>query len=50
MLLIVYDILLLDLIYIHFLKNREGQVKILKFINDLKYNNLKEPEAENPTE
>lgn len=39
-----------DLIYIHFLKNREGQVKILKFINDLKYNNLKEPEAENPTE
>jgi len=39
-----------DLIYIHFLKNREGQVKILKFINDLKYNNLREPEAENPTD
>ena len=27
----------------HFLKNREGDVKILRFINDLKYNNLKEP-------
>jgi len=41
-----------DCIYLHFLKNREGEVKILKFINDLKYNNLKEPEIEEeiPTE
>jgi len=35
-----------DVIYLHFLKNREGDVKILKFINDLKYNNFKEPEEE----
>lgn len=33
-----------DHIYMHFLKNREGEVKVLKFINDLKYNNIKEPE------
>ena len=33
-----------DHIYMHFAKNREGDVKILKFINDLKYNNIKEPE------
>lgn len=32
-----------DMVYMHFLKNREGDVKILRFINDLKYNNLKEP-------
>lgn len=31
-----------DCIYMHFLKNREGSVKVLKFINDLKYNNIKE--------
>jgi len=35
-----------DCVYLHFLKNREGDLKILKFINDLKYNNLKEPEEE----
>jgi len=35
-----------DCIYLHIIKNREGEVKILKFINDLKYNNLKEPEDE----
>ena len=39
-----------DCVYMHFLKNREGEVKILKFINDLKYNNLKEPEEEEPTD
>ncbi len=39
-----------DHIYMHFLKNREGEVKVLKFINDLRYNNIKEPEedVENP--
>nr|DAI23354.1 MAG TPA: Helicase, ATPase, REPLICATION [Caudoviricetes sp.] len=35
-----------DMVYMHFLKNREGDVKILKFINDLKYNNLREPTPE----
>jgi replicative DNA helicase len=38
-----------DMVYVHFLKNRDGEVKILKFINDLKYNNLKEPEEEDDT-
>lgn len=38
-----------DMIYLHFVKNRDGESKILKFINDLKHNNLIEPEevAEN---
>ena len=38
-----------DMIYLHFAKNRDGESKILKFINDLKHNNLIEPEevAEN---
>jgi replicative DNA helicase len=31
-----------DCIYMHFLKNREGVLKVLKFTNDLKYNNIKE--------
>ena len=35
-----------DHIYIHVLKNREGDVKVLKFLNDLKYNNIKEPEED----
>lgn len=35
-----------DCVYLHILKNRDGEAKILKFINDLKYNNLKEPEEE----
>jgi replicative DNA helicase len=35
-----------DCVYMHFLKNREGEVKILKFINDLKYNNIKESKEE----
>ena len=39
-----------DCVYMHFLKNREGEVKILKFTNDLKYNNIKEPsEDEEPS-
>lgn len=35
-----------DCVYMHFLKNREGEIRILKFINDLKYNNIKEPEED----
>lgn len=35
-----------DCVYLHILKNRDGESKILKFMNDLKYNNLKEPEEE----
>ena len=35
--------LVADMVYLHFLKNREGDLKILRFINDLKYNNLIEP-------
>ncbi len=35
-----------DCVYLHILKNRDGEAKILRFINDLKYNNLKEPEKE----
>lgn len=39
-----------DCVYMHFLKNREGEVKILKFTNDLRYNNIKEPsEDEEPS-
>lgn len=33
-----------DCIYIHFLKNRDGEVKILKFFNELKFNNIRETE------
>ena len=33
-----------DVVYLHLIKNREGELKILKFINELKYNNLIEPE------
>jgi replicative DNA helicase len=32
-----------DMVYLHFTKNREGDSKILRFINDLKHNNLIEP-------
>lgn len=35
--------LVADMVYLHFLKNREGDLKILRFINDLKHNNLIEP-------
>lgn len=34
-----------NMVFLHFLKNREGNLMILRFINDLKYNNLKEPEG-----
>jgi len=30
-------------VYLHFLKNREGEVAIIEFENDLKYNNLLDP-------
>lgn len=40
----VHELPTKDYIYFHVLKNREGEVKILQFINDLKYNNIKEPE------
>lgn len=32
-----------DKIYMHLLKNREGELKILKFDNNLKYNSIEEP-------
>ena len=38
--------LVADMVYLHFLKNREGDLKILRFINDLKYNNLIEPKEQ----
>lgn len=31
-----------NLVYMHFLKNREGDLKILTFVNQLKYNRLEE--------
>ena len=31
-----------NMIYLHFLKNREGELKILSFINNLKYNSVEE--------
>lgn len=31
-----------DMIYMHFLKNRSGELKILSFINNLKYNSIEE--------
>lgn len=33
-------------VYMHFLKNREGEIAILRFENDLKYNTLRETELE----
>jgi len=30
-------------VFLHFLKSREGEIKILRFINDLAFNNLIEP-------
>lgn len=32
-----------NLIFMHFLKVREGEPKILKFVNNLKYNSIEEP-------
>lgn len=39
-----------NLVYMHFLKNREGELKVLTFENDLKYNRIKEcePTPANP--
>ena len=34
-----------NMVYLHFTKNREGDSKILRFVNDLKHNNLIEPES-----
>jgi len=31
-----------DMVYMHFLKNREGEPKILTFVNNLKYNSIEE--------
>lgn len=42
----VYNLPVKDYVYLHFLKNREGELRILKFINDLKFNNLKEPDED----
>ena len=42
-----------NMVYIHFVKNRDGKLKILKFINDLAHNNLiedNETEAISQTE
>lgn len=39
-----------ETVFMHFLKNREGEVKILKFQNQLKYNNLVESEEEQKEE
>jgi replicative DNA helicase len=41
-----YNLPVKDYVYMHFLKNREGELRILKFINDLKFNNLKEPDED----
>lgn len=32
-----------DMIYMHFLKVREGEPKVLEFVNNLKYNSIEEP-------
>jgi replicative DNA helicase len=42
----IYNLPVKDCVYLHFLKNREGDLRILKFINDLKFNNLKEPDED----
>ena len=39
-----------DIVFMHFLKNREGEVKILRFKNELKYNNLSEYEEDKKEE
>lgn len=36
-----------DMIYMHFLKVREGEPKILRFKNNLKYNSIEEPDPFN---
>ena len=37
-----------NMVYIHFVKNRDGKLKILKFINDLAHNNLIEDNEAEP--
>lgn len=37
-----------NMIYLHFLKNREGELKVLSFINNLKYNRIDEYNKETP--
>jgi replicative DNA helicase len=32
-----------NIVYLHFLKNREGELKILQFVNKLEFNTLEEP-------
>ena len=39
-----------NMVYLHFLKNREGSLGILTFKNDLKYNKLEETEIEKDNE
>ncbi len=34
-----------NMIYLHVLKNREGELRVLQFINNLKYNSIEEPDA-----
>ena len=38
--------LVADRIYMHFLKNREGELKILTFVNNLKYNRIEESDPD----
>jgi replicative DNA helicase len=37
-----------NMIYLHFLKNREGDLKVLSFVNNLKYNRIDEYNKETP--
>jgi len=37
-----------NMIYLHFLKNREGELKVLSFVNNLKYNRIDEYNKETP--
>jgi hypothetical protein len=32
-----------DMVYMHILKNREGALQILQFVNNLQYNRIDEP-------
>jgi replicative DNA helicase len=37
-----------NMIYLHFLKNREGELKILSFVNNLKFNRIDEYKQDTP--
>jgi len=39
-----------DKVFLHFLKNRDGEVKVLQFINNLKYNRIEEAPRGDPIE